>query len=42
MREEVEKVVEKLRQDLREDVTVAVGAALAKINQPQSVGIVDA
>ena len=38
MREEVEK----LRQDLREDVTVAVGAALAKINQPQSVGIVDA
>jgi len=38
----VREEMEKFRQDLREDVTVAVGAALAKINQPQSIGIVDA
>ena len=37
MREEVEK----LRQVLREDISVAVGAALVNINQPQSVSIVD-
>jgi len=37
----VREEVEKLRQVLREDITVAVGAALVNINQPQSVSIVD-